>query len=141
MLVKVPKRNWNGRAGDLRSTLRTWEWRWKLPGSETEVVLDFSEVQFLEPWALALFTAYGLGMKQEGASLRVHLDAGNPCNVYLEQMGLREVLATGKSITAWDEFDAEYGAAHHPRPSGRAALSTERGAVGRRSRRICHKRA
>jgi len=109
MQLRVPKRNWNGQSGDIRSTLQTWNWRWQLPKGDNELVLDFSEVAFLEPWALALFTAYGLQMKQNGAQVSSRLDPHNPCNVYLRQMGIEEVLRTGQSTQAWDDSHQNTG--------------------------------
>jgi hypothetical protein len=67
------------------------------------------DVEFLEPWALAMFSAYVLWMKHEGSSVTLVLDPRNPCNVYMEQMGIREILETGNSVSNWDESRANTG--------------------------------
>lgn len=95
--IVIPAKDWNGRAADIRSRLVTWEWHWKLPKGRVSIELDFTKVSFMEPWALAMFAAYGLKLRQEGFEVRARLDPKNPSNVYFDQMGLPEVLDTGLS--------------------------------------------
>lgn len=95
--IAIPKLDWNGRASDMRSRLMTWEWQWKLTKGRDRVVLDFSRVNFMEPWALSMFAAYGLSLKQQGVPIELHTDPANPSNVWIEEMGLRELLETGVS--------------------------------------------
>jgi len=87
----------------MRSRLQTWEWKWPLPKACDGLVLDLTEVDFLEPWALSLFTAYALRVKHE-AKLPVSLivAAANPSNKYFVDMGLLEVMETGTSTSKWD---------------------------------------
>lgn len=104
--ITIPKIDWDGHAADMRSRLVTWEWNWKLPRGKTSLVLDFTRVNFMEPWALAMFTAYGLKLRDKSTTVGADLDPGNPSNVYFEAMGLREVLESGRSSTAtkqWSE--------------------------------------
>jgi hypothetical protein len=110
--VSVPKTDWNGRAADMRSRLLTWRWHWQLAAGKTEVELDFSRVSFMEPWALAMFAAYGLGLRRAGVRVRgVFLDE-NPANAYARAMGLDEILTTGESTAAtrqWSESHRNTG--------------------------------
>ena len=98
--VAVPKADWNGRAADMRSRLVTWKWHWQLPPGKTALELDFTKVSFMEPWALAMFAAYGLGMRQRGVPVRGSFTSANPANAYVMAMGLDEILATGTSTAA-----------------------------------------
>lgn len=87
----------------MRSRLMTWEWRNVMPVGVTELLLDFTDTRFIEPWALALYAAYGLTIRNSGQiSVTARLDLANPCNKYVEQMGLSHVLATGTSTLDWD---------------------------------------
>jgi hypothetical protein len=63
--VTVPTQNLAGSGADVRSRLQTWEWRTRLPPWADSVAIDFSATRFIEPWALALFTAYALRMREE----------------------------------------------------------------------------
>ncbi len=111
-LLSIPKLDWNGSGADMRSRLVTWEWFWKLPKGRTELCLDFTGVKFMEPWALAMFTAYGLRMRLDGCSIRADLDASSPSNVYFRDMGLEEVLASGVSTRVskqWSESPQNTG--------------------------------
>ncbi len=98
--IDVPRLDWNGRATDMRSRLVTWEWFWRLPRGRTRVELDFSRVSFMEPWALAMFAAYGAQMRQSGTHVDVILDPANPANLYSEAMGLRDLILHGSSASA-----------------------------------------
>lgn len=101
--INIPRQNWAGHAADMRSTLQTWQWRWRL-GTRTEVLLNFAETRFLEPWALAMFTSYGLKMRSDhGVTVQALLDSNNPCNHYIEEMGIKEALRDGKSTAKWDD--------------------------------------
>jgi hypothetical protein len=102
--ILIPRVDWDGHAADMRSRLVTWEWQWKLPRSRNELVLDFSKVSFMEPWALAMFTAYGLRLREQGLRVRAELDPTKPSNNYLESMGLFEVLETGRSTSTFQKW-------------------------------------
>ncbi len=110
--LAIPKVDWDGRAADMRSRLVTWEWMWKLPRGKTELLLDFANVSFMEPWALAMFTAYGLQLREQGIRVQAALDPSNPSNAYFESMGVQEVLATGRSMAVssqWSESQQNTG--------------------------------
>lgn len=108
--VRVPKRNWSGNGGDARSTLMTWNWRWKFPTQFSGLHLDFSDAEFLEPWALAMFTSYALHCKSiPGFNVKLTLSPSNPSNTYISDMGICEVVETGKSVTKWDDSHQNTG--------------------------------
>jgi hypothetical protein len=68
------------------------------------VRLDFTAVPFMEPWALAMFAAYGLELRaRTGLPVEAALDDANPCNRYLRMMGLDDILRTGRSDDRWAE--------------------------------------
>src|SRR5262245_14303882 len=98
--VAVPRADWNGRAADMRSRLVTWKWHWQLSPGHSELELDFTNVAFMEPWALAMFAAYGLGMRQRGIPVRGIFASANPANTYQVAMGLDEILTTGASTAS-----------------------------------------
>jgi anti-anti-sigma regulatory factor len=101
--IRVPKGNWAGAGADMRSRLQTWEWKWPTPKSCDSIILDLTEVDFLEPWALAMFASYLLGVKKEEQKpVSVQVESAIPSNKYFIDMGLLEVLDTGKSTTRWD---------------------------------------
>lgn len=103
-IISVPKQDWDGGGRDMRSRLQTWEWRWKPPPDRRRALIDFRGVEFLEPWALAMFTAYGLSLRQQtGLDVEPLLDDAVASNRYLRSMGVAEVLRTGRSIDAWDD--------------------------------------
>jgi anti-sigma regulatory factor (Ser/Thr protein kinase) len=108
-VISVPKTNWNDRAADMRSRLQTWEWRWKLPQKYDSLVLDFTGVEFMEPWALAMFTAYALEMRRKGTPVAVQLDESRGSNRYLKMMGIEKVVADGRSTEQWDESQRNTG--------------------------------
>lgn len=97
LIVKVPQSDWNGRAADIRSRLVTWQWKLKLPPDRTGVVLDFTKVRFMEPWAMAMFATYGLEMRRQGVAVKSAFSPENPANQYLIAMGLEELLESGSS--------------------------------------------
>lgn len=108
--IKIPHRDLNAGGADMRSRLQTWEWRQKLPPQTTELVLDFSENQFVEPWALAQHVAYALAMKSSHAiPVRARLLSSNPANKWVATMGLDHVLETGESTPHWDESEQNTG--------------------------------
>lgn len=94
----------------MRSRLQTWDWRLKLPSWADALEIDFSSNTFIEPWALAQFTAYGLDIRNRmGIPVRAVLSHTNPANVYVSQMGLDHVLATGTSTPDWDQSSQNTG--------------------------------
>jgi len=94
----------------MRSRLQTWDWRVHLPAWATTLEIDFSQNNFIEPWALAQFTAYGLNVKKRlGIPVSATLANRNPANVYVGQMGLNHVLATGTSTPDWDNSSQNTG--------------------------------
>ncbi|HQU45806.1 MAG TPA: hypothetical protein PK867_23530, partial [Pirellulales bacterium] len=102
-IVTVPTQHLAGGGADMRSRLMTWRWRTTLPEGATRLTLDFSQTKFIEPWALALFAAYGLKIRSERrVPVTANLDARNHCNRYVRQMGLLDVLETGQSTPHWD---------------------------------------
>ncbi len=105
--IRLNRHNWNGQAKHLCSTLMTWEWRWKQ--AARSVVLDFTQVEFMEPWALAMFCAYALRLRHSGGQVSIELDPANPSNLYLEAMGLRDLVESGKSTDQWDESNQNTG--------------------------------
>jgi hypothetical protein len=69
-----------------------------------ELVLDFSGVEFIEPWALAMFTAYALQVREQNkVPVRAVLAPENPSNKYILDMGLEHVLNSGTSTPEWDD--------------------------------------
>ncbi len=103
-LIRVPGRDGDGKAADIRSTLQAWawdwDWDWRLPRGTERLVLDFTALRFMEPWALAMFAAYGLHGREEGIKVELRLDPSNPSNAYLEQMGFVDLVERGDSDRA-----------------------------------------
>jgi hypothetical protein len=94
----------------MRSRLLTWDWRRKLPAWAKALEIDFTQNLFIEPWALAQFAAYGLSVKERlGIPVTANLSHRNPANVYVGQMGLNHVLATGTSTPDWDHSSQNTG--------------------------------
>ncbi len=91
-VVRVPRRNWSGQAADMRATLQTWDWRWKSLQAAQTVEIDFTQVEFMEPWALGMFACLGIGARAAGKRVAVALDANNPSNAFFERVGLRSVI-------------------------------------------------
>jgi len=79
----------------MRSTLMTWEWRWTQAQRAGQVVIDFRDVEFMEPWAVAIFASFGLALRAKGVVVHAELDPANPANQYLAAVGLQSVLTTG----------------------------------------------
>jgi anti-anti-sigma regulatory factor len=99
--IRIPKSGWNDRARDMRSTLQTWVWHPRPRPEFDSVVLDFAAVEFMEPWALALFASYALQLRQiAGLHVSAALDASLPAQQYLEQMGLVELVNEGRARRA-----------------------------------------
>lgn len=105
--IRIPKTDWDGRAADMRSRLQTWEWHWTSPKGKP-LVMDFTGVAFMEPWAIAMFAAYGLGMREKGVEVRSEFDSSNPANLYQVAMGLQEVLEQGTDVTAKEHWSGSH---------------------------------
>jgi hypothetical protein len=98
-----PVQTFDDGGADMRSRLMTWEWRTPRPDTD-ELVLDFRENDFIEPWALVQYVAYALGVRQQfQIQVRAETDPVNPANQYIRSMGLDDVLQTGESTPDWDE--------------------------------------
>jgi hypothetical protein len=107
--VIITRHPWDGQAGDMRSTLQTWHWPWAACERQGAAVVDFTQVQMMEPWALTLFTCFALEMRRRGARVELALDDTVWSNRYIERMGIREVLETGRSTGAWDDSNSNTG--------------------------------
>ncbi len=106
----MPHTNLDDGGADMRSRLMTWEWIAKLKPDTTEVVLDFTQNRFIEPWALVQYVAYGLGIQKDSQiPVRAKTDPTNPANIYIRAMDIDRVLETGESTTAWDESTQNTG--------------------------------
>ena len=107
--IVVPTHSLGGGGADMRSRLVTWDWRTKLVGTP-ELILDFKNTSFIEPWALALFTAYGLRIHADfSIPVTADLDSDNPSNIYISRMGLKHVLESGQSTPDWDKSSQNTG--------------------------------
>lgn len=103
-VIGVPHSDLNGAGADMRSRLTTWEWIARFRKDFTDVVFDFTQNKFIEPWALVQYIAYALWVQKErGLPVRARLDAANPANQYVRSMGVEEVLESGVSTKHWDE--------------------------------------
>lgn len=107
--IQITKNQWDGAARDMRSTLQTWEWRWAACEKRRAAVLDFSQARFVEPWALAMFSCFGLELRRRGVEVTLEVDPANPSNHYLKLMGIEHVLSRGESTTQWDESNRNTG--------------------------------
>lgn len=108
--INVPVGNLDGCGADMRSRLMTWEWVQGFKLETEEVVLDFRQNRFIEPWALAQYVAYALWVRKElQLPVRAETDAVNPANRYIQLMGIDQVLETGESTTAWDHSNQNTG--------------------------------
>lgn len=106
--IFVPKQNWGRGGREMLSRLTSWEWR--VPRDRSELLLDFSNTQFIEPWAITMFVSHALYLKAEfGIQPEAILEHANPANQYLMQMGLRDVLETETSTPDWDDSDQSTG--------------------------------
>lgn len=104
VLIRIPKKDWADNGRDMRSRLRTWEWKFRPHRGATGVTLDFRDVEFMEPWALGLFACYALKTSQDyRIPATAILDDINPSNQYIRSMGIEHVLATGTSTPKWDD--------------------------------------
>jgi len=106
--LRVPAIDWDGKAPDMRSRLVTWDWRWKLPAKTRTLSIDFTQVKFMEPWALAMFTAYGMHMREAGLEVKAELDASVPSNVYFADMGVSEAVSTGRTSVVVRQWSASH---------------------------------
>ncbi|MBN1506795.1 MAG: DUF4325 domain-containing protein [Sedimentisphaerales bacterium] len=108
--IRIPSQNMAGGARDMRSWLQTWRWRTRFGYDVDALALDFTNTEFIEPWALALFTAYALKVKHDRQiSVRAILSPRSPSNVYIGEMGLNDVLETGTSTQDWDSSSQNTG--------------------------------
>jgi hypothetical protein len=100
--IDVPGTSWNGGGADMPTRLADWQWPAPPPDCD-EVILDFSNIPFVEPWAIAMFVSHALDLKHSrGMAVRATLNTTNLTNTYIRQMGIDDVLATGLSTTEWD---------------------------------------
>ncbi len=95
--ILVNRHNWGGACAHMRSTLMTWDWRWHTAFRHREVAIDFREVEFMEPWAIAMFACFARALQDHSSSVRVELNPANPSNVYFERIGLRTILDSSAS--------------------------------------------
>lgn len=107
--IQIDKLNWDDQARDIRSRLQTWDWRWKPARRLRRVRLDFSMVDFMEPWALAMFASFALQLRGDGCSVEVVLNDSNPSNQYFRQMGLAHLVETASSTPRWDASNHNTG--------------------------------
>jgi len=108
--IEVPHSNLDNGGADMRSRLMTWEWMSRFKQETDEVVLDFSENRFIEPWALVQYVAHLLWVRNRfQLPVRAKTDAANPANQYVRSMGIDHVLETGESTTEWDESTQNTG--------------------------------
>lgn len=69
---------------------RGWEW-FNDPGDE--VVIDFSRVVFTAPWAITLFAAYAVWLKEvRGKRVEVWIDATSEAGRFLARLGIEGLL-------------------------------------------------
>lgn len=109
-VINIPHQNLADGGRDMRSRLQTWNWRTKIRESTRELILDFTENGFIEPWSLSQFTAYALNIANKyNIPVTAKLEARNPANVYIDSMGLNYVLKHGKSTPDWDESKQNTG--------------------------------
>jgi len=88
----------------------TWEWKSGFKPDTDELVFDFRENRFIEPWALVQFVAYGLWVRNQlQLPVRAETDPANAANRYVRTMGIDHVLQTGESTPAWDESTQNTG--------------------------------
>ena len=87
----------------MRSRLMTWRWLWDEAKRAGSVRLNLSDVEFMEPWALAMFTSFAITLRASDVTVEIVCDPANPSNLYLESMGLSEVVQTRRSTSKWDD--------------------------------------
>lgn len=90
---------------------RLENWDWKIPSSQYDgVVIDFTKTKFIEPWAVAMFVSHAMRLKAElNLEVTANLDLKNPANKYLSDMGLDQVLSSGRSIDHWEDSQQNTG--------------------------------
>lgn len=101
--IRIPRVDWNGRAADMRSRLVTWKWHFESPNTDS-IILDFTQVQFMEPWALAMWATFGLTQRSKGVTVKCRFDPDNPANQYMVAMGLGAAIesqSTDAASTEW----------------------------------------
>lgn len=108
-VIHVDRQNWNGQAADIRSRLMTWEWRWRQAEQAREVEIDFTDVEFMEPWALSMFACFGRSLGARGVSVRPALNPANPSNQYFRSMGLEQVFRASPDAIATNLSDNDTG--------------------------------
>ncbi len=109
-IIELPVQNWDSGGKDMLEWLTHWKWR--RPGDSKKVAIDFTQVRFIEPWAIAMLVAHALYLKaEEGCEVRAITDTSTPSNQYLVQMGIHHVLAEGSSIL--DSVTSEHRFAYH----------------------------
>lgn len=101
--IRIPRTDWNGKGSDMRSRLVTWQWHLEQP-TPAELQLDFTQVKFMEPWALAMWAAFGIEQRRRGAQVRCLFDPANAANQYMVAMGLGAAIETGSTATAQGEW-------------------------------------
>jgi hypothetical protein len=87
----------------MRSRLVTWQWHLDAEVPAT-LELDFTQVRFMEPWALSMWAAFGIHQRQRGAVVRCRFDPDNPANQYMVATGLGAAMETATTTTALAEW-------------------------------------
>src|SRR5579862_9667492 len=79
-------------------------WQWKVPNA-SEVEYDFRTCEFLSPWALCQFAAYGLHLANaEGKHVHVHFDPETVVGKYLIRSGLCRLFGDEEDAADWINF-------------------------------------
>jgi hypothetical protein len=102
-LIRIPRTDWNGHGADMRSRLVTWQWYLDAEVPAT-LELDFTQVRFMEPWALSMWAAFGIHQRQRGAVVRCRFDPDNLANQYMVAMGLGAAMETATTTAALAEW-------------------------------------
>ena len=104
---------------DMLSRLTSWSWRQPF-ADQDELILDFRQTQFIEPWAIAMFISHALHL-QETLKLPITLllEEDNPANLYLKngeptrteqmrltllEMGIEDGVLARKLSDAYGEY-------------------------------------
>lgn len=75
----------------LTSFFRGWKW---MDDPPSPVTLDFSQTNFVAPWAATLFAAYGVWLREvRGKEVRVWIDETTSAGNFLLRSGLQQVVA------------------------------------------------
>src|SRR5262245_12124608 len=94
-LIKIPRI-----LGDRDLTAFFKGWRW-LRDPTPRVTLDFREVEFLAPWAVALFANYILWLSEKrGAEVRILYEETTAAGRYLVRSGFAEMFGLSRNKTA-----------------------------------------